>query len=121
MQGILIFLLAAISAIPLNILVRLLGDQNAKWEGGKSIITMFICYAIALAFVLFYVLPKGVTIPLPISLVAWFLVIFLVIYTIYGLGTKKTLIIAIAMTIFTSIGNVSVTKTETPRPEASRS
>ena len=117
MLGVTIFIMAVISAIPLNILARVLGDERAKWEGGKSIITMFICYGIGAAFMLFYAVPNRAIIPLPLSLLGWFLVIFFVIYTIYGLGAKKTLIIAVAMTVFTSIGNISVTKSESPRNE----
>jgi hypothetical protein len=117
MQGILILIVAVISAIPLNILVRMLGDENAKYEGGKSIITMFICYSIGFAFMLFYMLPNKVSIPLPFSLLAWFSVIFFAIYIIYGLGARKTLIIAVAMTVLTSIGNVSVTAHQPSRPE----
>lgn len=112
MLGIQIAIVAFISAIPLNILVRMLGDENSKWESGKSIFTMFTCYSIGFAFVLFYMLPNKVGIALPFSLLAWFFVIFFVIYINYGLGTKKTLIVAIAMTVFTSIGNISVTKSE---------
>jgi len=112
MLGIQIAIAAFISAIPLSILTRMLSDENARWECGKSFISMFTCYSIGLAFVLFYMLPNKVGIALPFSLLAWFFVIFFVIYINYGLGTKKTLIVAIAMTIFTSIGNISVTKSE---------
>lgn len=107
MQGILILIVATVSAIPLNILARILGDEEAKLRGGKSIITMYICYSIGMAIVYFYIIPYRVTIPFLLGYLVWFIVIFTIISVTYGLGFKKTLIISIAMTIFTTIANFS--------------
>jgi len=108
MNGIIVFVAAVLSAIPLKILARVLGDENAKREGGKSIITMFICYTIAFSFLFFYAAPQKVAISPLLALPAWLTVLFGVIFFTYGLGFRKTLLIAAAMTAVTSFIKIGV-------------
>lgn len=103
MTGVYLFVIAAFSAIPLNIMARALGNEKAKWEGGKSIITMFICYCIGGAFYFLYAIPNKLIVNPIFGLLGWLLVLYLVILAIIGMGFKKTAIIAVAMAALTGL------------------
>jgi len=104
-----LFVVAFFSAIPLNVLARVLGDENARWEGGKSIMTMYVCVALAFAVLRFFAhpYPEGHRYHLDFGflplIVGWLLIVFGVVFTVYGLGAKRTFWIALPTAVITPL------------------
>ncbi|MFZ2269449.1 MAG: hypothetical protein WAV95_17890 [Azonexus sp.] len=96
---------ALFSAIPLNVLLRVLGDDRARLEGGKSIMAMYSCYGLVVAYWQFYARPQQVEIGVGAAFLGWFLIVFGVVFAMFGMGAKKTLIIAMVMaTLLSPVG-----------------
>lgn len=102
---IVLMLAALLSAIPLNVLLRVLGDERAQLEGGKSIMAMYLCYGLMFAFWQFLARPQQMVIGIVSVFAGWFLVVFAVVFPMFGMGAKKTLIIALVMaTLLSPVG-----------------
>jgi len=104
-----LFAVAFFSAIPLNVLARILGDESARWEGGKSIMTMYVCVALAFAVLRFFAHPslEGHRYHLDFGFVpligGWLLIVFCVVFMVYGQGAKKTFWIALPTAVITPL------------------